>query len=302
MHIRLILSIAVVLSAAGSTWADAAALRPASARHEGKGHADVYLIRPDGSHRIRLTHAGEDIYYTWPAWSRDGTQVAFSGPVCADCRDGLFVAQSDGSRVTRLRLGKRPGYHPTSDPTGRRIAFVGGAGSLDILDLKTRAIRRVAGGRVASDQPAWSPDGRRVALTFQQQNGRWDIWTMDPAGRHRRRLTRTDVTEAQPAWSPDGRRIAFTRQVKGHWSLWTMRADGSDQRQITTGVYSDETPTWSPDGRRLAFARASVNGIYVIDLANGRTTRIRTGIENSSSPAWSPRGDTIAFIGQPAQD
>jgi TolB protein len=299
---RLIFSIAIVLSSAGWGMAEAAASRPAAARNEGKGHADVYLIRPDGSHRIRLTRAKEDIYYTWPAWSRNGRQVLFSGPVSADARDGLFVVPSDGGRVTRLRLGKLPGYHPTWDPTGRRIAFVGGAGSLDILDLKTNKVSRVTHGRIARDQPAWSPDGRRIAYTLQQQNGRWDIWTMDPAGRHSRRLTHTAMTEAQPAWAPDGRSIAFTRQVEGRWSLWTMHADGSHQRRITTGVYSDETPTWSPDGRRIAFARASDNGIYIIDLANGRTTRIGTGIANSSSPAWSPHGDTIAFIGQPAQD
>jgi Tol biopolymer transport system component len=299
--VKRILLLVAALSAAGSSWAIASASAPAAQSHEGKGHADIYVVRPDGSHKLRLTRAKEDIYYTWPAWRGNANQIAFSGPVCADCRDGLFIVGTDGTGVKRLPIGKLPGDHPTWDPTGRRIAFAGGDGALHVLDLRTGKVLPLTGKSPAHDQPAWSPNGRRITYIVQQPDGRWDIWTVSASGGDRRRLTRSADTEAEPSWSPDSKRIAYTRQVAGRWQLWMMRADGSGQHRITTGLLSDETPTWSPDGRRLAFARVAVNGLYIIDLANGRTTRIRTGVYSSSSPMWSPHGDRIAFVGQPAQ-
>ena len=61
----------------------------------GGGVHDVYLVRPDGSERRRLTHDGGEM----PAWSPDGRYLAYAAPA------GLVVIRPDGREVARLRTG-----------------------------------------------------------------------------------------------------------------------------------------------------------------------------------------------------
>src|SRR5690242_3822374 len=62
-----------------------------------------------------------------------------------------------------------------------------------------------------NDDPAWSPDGRRIAFTTNRRDGSWDIYVMNANGKAQTPVLATAASEADPAWSPDGLRIAFTR-------------------------------------------------------------------------------------------
>src|SRR5919198_164069 len=59
-------------------------------------------------------------------------------------------------------------------------------------------------------EPAWSPDGRRIAFV-SRRDGRSHIYVMRPNGTGVRRLTDSAADDESPTWSPDGRRIAFSR-------------------------------------------------------------------------------------------
>ncbi len=166
----------------------------------------------------------------------------------------------------------------------------------------------VDGHRVArGHNPAWSPDGRRIAFV---QRG--DLWLMDADGSHRDRIVRA---ADQPAWSPDGRRIAFVRGG----AVWTIRADRANEHRLATG----RDPDWSRDGERVAFERDGE--LYSVrwyggdvrdhgpgtDPAWGTRGRLASTVDGqlavngtpvtalaapAAAPSWSPGGVRIAFV------
>jgi len=63
----------------------------------------------------------------------------------------------------------------------------------------------------AATDPAWSPDGRRLAYLAPGAGGAADVFVADAGGTNRGRLTATDLDETSPTWAPDGRRLAVER-------------------------------------------------------------------------------------------
>ena len=107
--------------------------------------------------------------------------------------------------------------------------------------------------------PAWSPDGERIAFTWQAGDGVRSrrIYLMDADGGNKRRLTGNDWLEETPAWSPDGTRVAFivTRAHEGSdlqdLDIYVIGVDGTGQVRLTDTPGVDAFPKWSPDGERI---------------------------------------------------
>jgi Tol biopolymer transport system component len=146
-------------------------------------------------------------------------------------------------------------------------------------------------------EPAWSPDGSRIAFTQQVVSGDGvdsEIYVMNTDGSDQVRLTNNPGDDWYPAWSPDGSKIAFTRNAE----IYVMDADGSNQINLTNNPDNDWYPTWSPDGSKLAFtsSRGGNHEIYVMDADGSNQVNLSNNPGDDRDPTWSPDGSKIAFM------
>ena len=146
------------------------------------------------------------------------------------------------------------------------------------------------------DDPAWSPDGTRIAFASDRAGPR-AVHVMNEDGSGVTRLTPETAASYRPAWSPDGTRIAFVSERDGNAELYVMNADGTNQRRLTSHPAADRDPAWSPDGTRIAFSseRDGNAEIYVMSADGSGIARITTNSVSDGHPAWSPDGSRLAF-------
>jgi Tol biopolymer transport system component len=123
-----------------------------------------------------------------PAWSPDGTTIAFArqyrGP------QAVYLVRPDGSGLRRLTMGRSPSW----SPDGKSIAYSLGNSVYAIND--DGAGRRLVVRALGKPDVRWSPDGRKLLYTSGN-----DAWTVNIDGTHRRRVLRNKHIEGI-AWRP----------------------------------------------------------------------------------------------------
>jgi hypothetical protein len=243
----------------------------------------ISLISADGSNFTRLIDdGGQGWEYMSPAWSPDGSKIAFGSG-----RDGswdIYVMNDDGSGLTRLTSEVARDEQPAWSPDGTRIAFTSnrdGDFEIHVMNADGSGVVQLTDHPAQDGSPAWSPDGTRIAFT-SHRDGNSELYVMNADGTNTVRLTNFPDDAIHPEWSPDGRKILFTRTDGGPY---VMNADGSDLRWLNV---RGGGATWSPDGAQIVFS----NGNLFVINADG--SGMRDLSVQGYEPAWGPAGPIVS--------
>jgi dipeptidyl aminopeptidase/acylaminoacyl peptidase len=194
-------------------------------------------------------------------------------------------------------------------PRDRLVAFTAesaGARQLFTLPLRGGPPTQVTASEQAVSEPAWSPDGRRLAYIRDEE-----LWVVEADGSRSTRVVAKPGSASQPRWSPDGRRLAFVSRRRGWSQVWVIdapvprrgRPANEPKRPepsvvTATGVDVDAF-AWAPDGERLAImARLTPEDpesaqIGLVDVATG-TTHVIAGEKSLDTGAtWLADGSML---------
>jgi len=260
------------------------------------------LVGEAGKTRKLTSHGYE------PRWSPNGLQIAFlsdrglppshacnreEGNV-PDCPEAIYVINADGSGLRRIT--KHVVYHVDSfswSPDSRRIAFVAYDGYPDgpvhvyVTNADGSRTRRLTRARGSESSPAWSPDGRWIALVSSYCG----LCRVAANGVEQRRVRRADA--GSPFWSPDGLWIGYSRWPSpSPMELSIIRPNGQGDRQLTRIFSLTLAATWAPNGRRLAFMD---RGLETIGVDGKNRRRLDPRAAFFYPPSWSSDGQEIAY-------
>jgi Tol biopolymer transport system component len=225
----------------------------------------IYVMDANGSGERKL--AGSNAAY--PTWSPDGNEIAFSRERDDGSGSSLYVMDADSSGEPTMLTSEAPGTRDTNpawSPDGEKIAFESNRGDgrklnnyNDIYVMKAccpegaaNPPQRLTDTQGWNRDPAWSPDGTRIAFTYvhfasphlpygQHAVRNTDIYTMQSDGSGETRLTHTYSNkhpEHNPAWSPSGSEVALVRS-QGYYpgtpgtpqgtsaAIYVMKSNGS---------------------------------------------------------------------------
>jgi Tol biopolymer transport system component/DNA-binding winged helix-turn-helix (wHTH) protein len=212
----------------------------------------------------------------------DGTGVE---PLIAE----TWVANPQGVRDGRIlvtRLAPRPSTYWWVDPQTRRLAPAGRVEgdmtnarvspdgrelafhvieSTGVVNVWTRPLdgsgprRRVTSDAEVMSYPAWSPDGRWLAVEIKRGD-QTHVGVVPRDGGRVEQLTSEEGQSWPHDWSPDGERIAFAAERGGVWNVWAVTRRTRQATQLTHFKSASgyvRYPAWSPRGNRIAFERGT---------------------------------------------
>jgi uncharacterized protein YjdB len=231
---------------------------------------------------------------TGVAWVTDNPQVATVG------EDGTVATAGYGhARITATAPG---GKRATADVfvQGEIVLASSRTGRFQLYSAERSnlaQLRKIMDDSSAATEPAFSPDGSRMAFT-SARDGPPQIYVMDADGTNAFRLTNSPAANGASVFTADGQAVVYHSQRTGHRQIFFQLITGSDAVQLTQEPAENWDPTVSPDGETIAFVsnREGNNDIWLMskDGSNQRAF-MKTPQIKESAPHFL-RDGSLAYL------
>lgn len=302
------------------------------------GDGTLTVLNPDGSDRRVVYRPAESSSLSSPlsstagasspAWAPDGKHLAFIGPGAAGLAV-MFNVGADGRGLRKITaLPARFLSGPSWSPDSKRVTFStvdtdllgffgppSGGSALWTINRDGSGLTLVLAQPGYILNPAWSPDGKQIALSSQPTgNGSPSLVEVVPfSGGVPTVVSPLDRFADLPSWAPDSSTIAFNvgsvLYVTPQEEVWLVRRDGANPHPLVCRPACDkngyERASWSPDGHWLVIPQYSHESALVVhpDGSGGRWIHpvpvvdpYADSDEIMVSPTWSPDSRRLAFI------
>lgn len=191
--------------------------------------------------------------------------------------------------------------HANISPSGARAVFEMHGEILTVPASKGDIRNLTNSPAVADRDPAWSPDGTRVAW-FSDASGEYALRIADQNGLG-------SVTEINlgnppsffytPRWSPDSKKIAYFDK---RLNLWFVDLETKKPVKVDTDYYYtpflDLNPSWSPDSKWIAYTKllkSFLHAVYIYNVETGKSTELTDGMSDARDAQWDKNGKYLYF-------
>jgi TolB protein len=254
---------------------------------------EIFTVNTNGTGLALLTAGGAD-----PAWSPNGSKVAFDRPSGSSSGTGIWTITADRSHESQITTGTATyeDRFPTWSPDGTKIAFVraeraaGGCSRIYVVGADgTNPTPLAPGPQCRQEDLDWSPDGSRLAYSAYDD-------TLDTRGLYVANADNSAATQIQPdgrspSWSPGGNWIVYSVGAPDgfdHGGILRTTPDGH-LGPSNPDHFLDKQPDWSPDGSRIVYVHygdelASMNDAGL----EGNTFPGSQGYTYGHDPDWQP--------------
>ena len=227
------------------------------------GKRQLYVINLRGGEARALTTSKEGV--TAFKWSPDGQRIAYTEP--------------DARTDAREARDKQYGDFDIVDEDVRRA-------QLHVIDVATKATRRLTSGVFSVQSFDWSPEGKSIAFEHRFSEdvatmGTADISIVAVEDAKVRTLVSSDGPDGSPVWSPDGTTIAFETAMGDpaffyvNGRIATVPAAGGAPTSITPSLDEDANLiAWTRSGIYVSALAKTAGYLYRVDPASKAVTRL----------------------------